>query len=76
MGKGKGSLNRYCSRVLQNHNLLELSGFNLHEVNRLKKILFKKINIPLKITSCFFKQKNSILHKKNENFFFLKKYNN
>jgi ribosomal protein L16/L10AE len=76
MGKGKGALSRYCSRVLQNHNLLELSGFNLHDVQRLKKILSKKVNIPLKITSCFFKQKNTILNKKNENFFFLKKYQN
>lgn len=76
MGKGKGALNRYCSRVLQNHNLFEFTGFNLCEIVKLKKILNKKINIPLKITSTFFKRKNTIINQKNENFFFLKKYFN
>ena len=38
MGKGKGALNRYCSRVLQNHTLFEFSGFNLRELVNLKKI--------------------------------------
>ena len=76
MGKGKGAISRYCARVLQNHNLLEFSGFNLHELLRLKKIFCKKTNIPLKITSSFFNQKNLILNKKNENFFSFKKYHN
>lgn len=76
MGKGKGALNRYCSRVLQNHNLFEFVGFNLCELIRLKKILNKKINIPLKITSTFFENKNTVVGKRNENFFSLKKYHN
>ena len=74
MGKGKGALSRYCSRVLQNHNIMEFSGFNLHELKRLKSILNKKINIPLKITTSFFLCKNTIINKKNENLFSLKKY--
>ena len=76
MGKGKGAISRYGSRVPQNHNLLEFTGFNLHEVARLKKILSNKINIPLKITSLFFKKKNTIIYKKNENFFSLRRYHN
>ncbi len=74
MGKGKGALNRYCSRVFQNHNLFEFSGFNLCELRRLQKILNKKINIPLKITTSFFSTKNTIFNKRNENIFFLKRY--
>ena len=30
MGKGKGSVARYCSRVLWNHNIFEFAGFNIH----------------------------------------------
>jgi len=74
MGKGKGSLSRYCSRVLQNHNLFEFIGFNLCELVRLKKILNNKINIPLKINSSFFTNKSIIINQRNENFFFLQKY--
>jgi hypothetical protein len=74
MGKGKGALNRYCSRVLQNHNLFEFSGFNLCELRRLQKILGKKINVPLKITTSFFFSKSTIFNKKNENLFFIKIY--
>ena len=55
MGKGKGALSRYCSRVLQNHSLFEFSGFNLREVLVLKKIFNKKVNIPTKINVDFFK---------------------
>jgi ribosomal protein L16/L10AE len=74
MGKGKGTLSRFCSRVLQNHNLLEFSGFNLREIMVLKAIFKKKVNIPTKIGSNFFKKNNYILSNLNENFFFLKKY--
>lgn len=74
MGKGKGTFSRFCSRVLQNHNLLEFSGFNLREVMVLKRIFKKKVNVPIKITSDFFKNKNYILSNINENFYFLKKY--
>jgi hypothetical protein len=75
MGKGKGALSRYCSRILHNHNLLEFSGFNLHEIFVLKKILKKKVNIPTKIIGDFFKNKNIIVDGRfNENFFFFKKY--
>lgn len=76
MGKGKGALSRYCSRVLQNHNLFEFSGFNLCELVRLKRILNTKVNIPLKISSNFFKSKSTIFSKKNENLFYLKRYYN
>ena len=74
MGKGKGTFSRFCSRVLQNHNLLEFSGFNLREVVVLKKIFKKKVNIPTKIAGNFFKNNNYIFSNLNENLFFLKKY--
>ena len=74
MGKGKGALNRYCARVFQNHNLLEFSGFNLHEVKILKKILKKKLNIPTKINSYFFLNKGYNYTNSNQNFFFFKNY--
>lgn len=74
MGKGKGALNRYCSRISQNHNLFEFSGFNLKEVITLKKILKKKVNIPTKILSNFFQNKYYNFANRNENFFFFKKY--
>lgn len=74
MGKGKGALNRYCSRIPQNHNLLEFKGFNLCEVLKLKKIFKKKVNLPTKIIGNFFLNKNYIFANSNENFFFFKKY--
>ncbi len=74
MGKGKGALSRYCSRVFQNHSLLEFSGFNLREVFILKKILKKKVSIPTKIIGSFFKNKNYFFADSNENFFFFTKY--
>lgn len=76
MGKGKGALNRFCARVLQNHNLFEFSGFNLREIIALKKILKKKINIKTKINSNFFFNKQYVFCNTNENFFFLKNYQN
>jgi ribosomal protein L16/L10AE len=76
MGKGKGSLNRYCSRTYKNHNLFEFVGFNLKELFLLKKIFNKKVNIPVKIGSGFFLNKSYSVYTKNENFFFFKKYNN
>lgn len=74
MGKGKGALSRYCSRVLQNHNLLEFSGFNLREIFFLKKILKKKVNIPTKIISNFFVNKYYLFGNLSENLFAFKKY--
>ena len=74
MGKGKGSFTRFCSRVLQNHNLLEFTGFNILEIFFLKKNFQKKINIPIKIGFNFFKKINSIYYGKNEIYFLKKKY--
>lgn len=74
MGKGKGALSRYCSRVLQNHSLLEFSGFNIREIITLKRIFKKKVNIPTKIIGDFFRNKNYFFADSNENFFFFKKY--
>ena len=74
MGKGKGALSRYCSRVLQNHSLLEFSGFNIREIIILKRIFKKKVNIPTKIIGDFFRNKNYFFADSNENFFFFKKY--
>lgn len=54
MGKGKGSLSRYCSRTLKNHNLFEFVGFSVKEILFLKKIFGKKTNIPVKIKGDFF----------------------
>lgn len=75
MGKGKGAFNRYCSRVMQNHNIFEFCGFNLSEILRFKKIFNKKINIPTKVIGKFFFKKNTIFKKKNENLFTCRKYN-
>ena len=77
MGKGKGSLSRFCSRVKQNHNIFEFSGLNLRYLFKLKSIFFKKTNIPVKIYSDFFLKK-SFNHSSflSENFFFFKKYKN
>lgn len=76
MGKGKGSLTRYCSRIFKNHNLFEFSGFNLKELFFLKKIFKKKINIPIKIYNNFFLNKSyKVLYNHTECFFFFKKYN-
>jgi ribosomal protein L16/L10AE len=74
MGKGKGSLTRYCARILQNHNLFEFSGFNLSEVFKIKKIFKKKVNINTKIYSNFFLNKQYIYSCKNQYFFFFKRY--
>jgi hypothetical protein len=75
MGKGKGSLSRYCSRTYTNHNIFEFIGFNLKELFLLKTIFKKKVNIPLKIGGSFFLNKHYHIHSKSENFFFFKKYN-
>jgi hypothetical protein len=41
---------------------------------RLKKIFKKKVNIPLKINSSFFLNKNYKICEKSENLFFCKRY--
>ena len=74
MGKGKGGLVRYCSRVLQNHNLFEFTGFNSKELLSLKKIFEKKINIPVRICGDFFINKSYTQNNFNENWFFFRKY--
>jgi len=79
MGKGKGTLARYCSRTFQNHSLFEFSGFNLHELFRLRKIFNKKVNIPIKIYSDFFINKHYKFNQNNfgnQSYFFFKKYRN
>ena len=74
MGKGKGSLSRYCARVNQNHNLFEFIGFNIQEILSIKNILKKKTKIPFKIYANFFLKKEYVFLKKNENFFFFRFY--
>lgn len=74
MGKGKGTLSRYCSRIPQNHNLFEFGGFNLREIFTLKKIFKKKVNIPTKIIGDFFINKNYVIGCSSESFFFFKRY--
>ena len=75
MGKGKGALARYCARTLQNHNLFEFIGFNLKDLVRLKKILKKKVCIPINIQGSFFLNTYYILNGNiSENNFFFKKY--
>jgi ribosomal protein L16/L10AE len=76
MGKGKGALNRYCTRIPQNHNLFEFSGFNLRELFTLKRIFQKKVNLPIKINCNFFLNKCYNYEHFNENFFFFRGYKN
>ena len=75
MGKGKGALARFCSRVFQNHNIFEFIGFNIKEVIFLKKIFKKKVNIPVKILGNFFLNKQYRYLNRIENFFYFKRYN-
>ena len=75
MGKGKGAVARYCSRVLQNHNLFEFYGFNIKELFFLKKNLKKKVFIPIRINTDFFQLKKSHFYSKSETFFLTRKYN-
>lgn len=74
MGKGKGSLARYCSRVLQNHNIMEFLGFSYREIMTLRKIFFKKVKIPVKIYSNFFLEKHHFVCGKLESNMNIKKY--
>ncbi len=76
MGKGKGTLSRYCSRTYKNHNIFEFIGFNLKELFFLKKNFEKKINIPLQIKRNFFLNVDYKFSKNNVEkfFFFYKKY--
>ena len=74
MGKGKGSLSRYCPHILHNHNLFEFSGFNLKDLIRLKKIFCKKVKIPVKINCSFFLNKCCVYGSVNEYLFFNRKY--
>lgn len=62
MGKGKGSVARYCSRIWQNHNLFEFRGFNVGDVYKLKKLFRKKLNIPISIHTNFFITKHTRYH--------------
>ena len=74
MGKGKGSLVRFCAKIKQNHNIFEFRGFSLKEIIYLKKILKRKVGFNTKIGFNFFQNKNYFLNNKNENFFCFKKY--
>jgi len=74
MGKGKGTIARFGARVLQNHNLVEFSGFNLGEIFRLKNLLGKKTNIPTKLIGGFFLNTDYTIYQKNERWFFFKNY--
>lgn len=74
MGKGKGALSRYCSRIKQNHNVFEFSGFGLKDLFLLKTNLKKKLNIPVEIKTTFFKNTNYHINNKNEYLHFFKKY--
>ena len=74
MGKGKGALSRYCSRVFQNQNIFEFSGFNFKNVIRLKKIFNKKVNIPTTIHWSFFLNRSYKYPSSQECEFFFKKY--
>lgn len=76
MGKGKGSLSRYCSRIKQNHNLFEFTGFSLKDIFFLKKIFLKKIHIPITIQGNFFLTTRYVLFEKNENLLFFRGYKN
>lgn len=69
MGKGKGSLIRYCSRILKNQNIFEFIGFSFKEINILKKSFRIRVGIPLIIYSSFFKNKQYVFNGVNENFF-------
>ncbi len=62
MGKGKGSVARYCSRVWQNHNLFEFRGFNVGDVYKLKTLFQRKLKIPISIYTNFFITKYTKYH--------------
>jgi ribosomal protein L16/L10AE len=74
MGKGKGSVVRYCSRICRNHNLFEFTGFGIVELMSLKRVFSKKIQIPLKIHTNFFFRKSYNIGSCVEKFFFFKRY--
>jgi len=74
MGKGKGAIARYCSRILQNHNVFEFVGFSLKNLLFLKKIFKKKVNLTIKINSNFFLNQNYKVGVVVEKHFFFKKY--
>ena len=57
MGKGKGMVARYCSRIFHNHNVLEFKGFSLLDLTKLKFIFRQKIGVPVNILSHFFVNK-------------------
>lgn len=74
MGKGKGSVARYCSRILKNHNIFEFTGFNMYELISLKRVFLKKIQIPVRIYTNFFIRKGYVYNGISEKFFFFKRY--
>ena len=76
MGKGKGSLSRFCSRIKQNHNIFEFIGFSIKNVFFLKKLFLKKLKIPITIGCNFFLKKSYTHFGKNENFLFFRGYKN
>ena len=74
MGKGKGSFVRYCSRILQNHNLFEFKGFRFVDIFKIKKIFKKKVNLPITICNVFFLKKDQRHYCSNQSYFSLRKY--
>jgi len=74
MGKGKGAFSRFCSKIYQNHNLLEFSGFSIKELIFLKKIFLFKVPIKLNINCSFFLKLNKQVNVSSEYFFFKKFY--
>ena len=74
MGKGKGSLVRYCSRILKNQNIFEFIGFTFREIKPLKRLFKIRVGMPMILYGNFFKNKQYILNGLNENFLLEKFY--
>lgn len=74
MGKGKGSLVRYCARILKNQNIFEFIGFTFMEIKYLKRLFRIRVGMPMMLYSNFFKNKRYVFNNLNENFLVEKFY--
>ena len=74
MGKGKGSLVRYCSRILKNQNIFEFVGFSFKEIKFLKRLFRIRVGMPITLYSNFFKNTQYVFNNMNENFLLEKFY--
>ena len=74
MGKGKGSLVRYCSRILKNQNIFEFIGFSLKEIKFLKRLFRIRVGMPITLYSNFFKNKQYVFNGMSESFLLEKFY--